>query len=121
VSLDEWAGGVLELRARPSRAAGRERGERAPDGLTGYRVRGADAPGKGRTRMNAIAIILFVVLTVLAGCANTVWTKPGMTLAQFEMDKADCAHTTALAGAVVMQPQVMDTCLRSKGYNPMEE
>ena len=61
---------------------------------------------------------LTVVLTVLTGCADRNWTKPGMTSQQLDLDKGRCTREflTPGAGGAVRNYAVDAECMRNLGY-----
>lgn len=63
------------------------------------------------------------LLALLVGCASMqepewVWTKPGSTQAEFEMDHGQCtAQAFGPGGVSLMQAAIIQTsCLRGKGW-----
>lgn len=69
--------------------------------------------------MKAKIAIAAVMVLVLAACTPPVFTKPGLTTEQFEMDKADCQMRFAAspwATNPFMAADFGKTCMRSKGY-----
>ena len=65
-------------------------------------------------------LLLAVLMAGLTACVAPVYTKPGGTQSQFEMDKADCQMRFAAspwATNPFMAAQFGQTCMRSKGYS----
>jgi hypothetical protein len=60
---------------------------------------------------------------VLAGCAQKVWTKPGLTQAEFNRDQYMCEKDArqsgyfggGIAGAIAMQ-EFQNKCMVANGY-----
>lgn len=68
--------------------------------------------------MKKLALVLAAVLAT-AACTPPVFTKPGLTNEQFEMDKADCQMRFAASPWATNPFMAVDfgkTCMRSKGY-----
>jgi len=67
--------------------------------------------------MKKILIVTTLVFT-LFGCANNVWVKPGATLSDFNIDKAQCnaqAYSIPFA-SVYQQVAVQNECMQGKGW-----
>lgn len=64
--------------------------------------------------------LAIIAMLMLAGCAKTMFTKPGGTPQQFATDKANCISqaqmSTAGANNPFMIPMLTKQCLRGKGY-----
>lgn len=69
--------------------------------------------------LTVVALILFV----LAGCAATVWEKPGWTESEFRKDDYECEkdsrqsdhYGNGISGALVMR-DFYRKCMMSKGW-----
>jgi hypothetical protein len=72
--------------------------------------------------MARIAAIV-LVLSVLAGCAKTYWTKPGLTPAEWNLDIYECERDMRQSGyfgggfiGIMNARAFKDRCLVAKGY-----
>jgi hypothetical protein len=64
--------------------------------------------------MKHLTLVLACVL--LTGCAQTVWTKPGATEANFIQDRAGCTAQAAAAADPIFAQMFLGDCLRGKGW-----
>jgi hypothetical protein len=70
---------------------------------------------------NAQALALLLALVAAAGCARPVWTKPGLTQAQFDRDNAECRyeatkHSADEPAAIWRKNELTMMCMELKGY-----
>ena len=74
------------------------------------------------------AIIIATAALLLAGCAPTVWDKPGATQSDFNMDSYQCEkdarqsgyYGNGLAGALEMKG-FYDRCMVAHGYTARQQ
>jgi hypothetical protein len=74
------------------------------------------------------AILLAVAALALTGCAKTIWTKPGLTEQEYNVDAYACERDVrqsgyyggGIAGALNMR-DFYERCMRSKGYRKATE
>lgn len=65
-----------------------------------------------------------LLVPLMAGCAQTTWTKPGYGEAAFERDKAECMYESDLATAalptmadrVAARISLVEQCLQLRGW-----
>ena len=64
-------------------------------------------------------LLIGSVIAVLFGCANNVWVKPGASVNDFNVDRAQCnaqAYSIPFAN-VYQQAAVQNECLQGKGWS----
>jgi hypothetical protein len=62
-----------------------------------------------------------LIILLVAGCARTVWTKPGATTADFERDKSACTFEAARGGDAFVAAMFLPDCLRGRGWKQVRE
>lgn len=85
-----------------------------PDKIERAELRAQRRRSRGKRLM--AAALGFGLGLLLAGCAQTVWSKPDATAADFERDKAACRFQTAGSGDPIFAALYLGDCMRGRGW-----